>query len=369
MCGCHRHALTRPKRPKRPTRHGRTPSGHAVDDHRPVRGIVANGRAHRKARPADAGIPECAVQTTRLQLERIRQEGYLRRESGLHPQPARSGRSAHPDVRPAIPRRVLEQARRRAGRRHMPQVNRCSSIDIVPDHDLRRLIRRCALGPSQLGCERGVIGRQQQLLRIDFETAPGHEALLSKLADFERRLGQADVVILSDYGKGGLQHIARMIELCRRAAKPVLVDPKGEDYGRYRGATLLTPNRSEFRQVAGHWSDEASLERKAQALRRDLGLEALLVTRSAEGLRGRPMSTIPTRDKAVIYILTESDSSAARDTLGMPRWRELRSNATLLTLTESATRAEEVWEVAALISFGCPASSGGCGRPRPRNGS
>src|SRR5512135_1790145 len=124
-----------------------------------------------------------------------------------------------------------------------------------------------------------VVGRQQQLLRIDFETQPSHEVLASKLADFERMLIDADVVIMSDYGKGGLTHIARMIELCNAAGKPVLVDPKGEDYERYRGATLLTPNRSEFKQVAGSWKDEEELSRKAQALRAGLELEALLVTR------------------------------------------------------------------------------------------
>ncbi|MFH1496073.1 MAG: D-glycero-beta-D-manno-heptose-7-phosphate kinase [Pseudomonadota bacterium] len=129
-----------------------------------------------------------------------------------------------------------------------------------------------------------VIGRQQQLLRIDFETWPGHEVLQNKLADFERMLADADVVILSDYGKGGLTHIKRMIELARSAGKPVLADPKGEDYERYRGATLLTPNRSEFKQVAGSWHNEEELTRKAQALRSQLELEALLVTRSEEGM-------------------------------------------------------------------------------------
>ncbi len=129
-----------------------------------------------------------------------------------------------------------------------------------------------------------VIGRQQQLLRIDFETWPGHEVLKNKLADFERMLADADVVILSDYGKGGLTHIKRMIELARAAGKPVLADPKGEDYERYRGATLLTPNRSEFKQVAGSWHSEEELTQKAQALRSQLGLEALLVTRSEEGM-------------------------------------------------------------------------------------
>ncbi|MDD5330146.1 MAG: D-glycero-beta-D-manno-heptose-7-phosphate kinase [Sulfuricella sp.] len=129
-----------------------------------------------------------------------------------------------------------------------------------------------------------VIGRQQQLLRIDFETSPSHEVLLSKLADFEKMLTDADVVILSDYGKGGLTHIRRMIELANAMHKPVLVDPKGDDYDRYRGATLLTPNRGEFREVAGSWKSDEELAVKAQQLRRELGLEALLVTRSEEGM-------------------------------------------------------------------------------------
>ncbi len=129
-----------------------------------------------------------------------------------------------------------------------------------------------------------VIGRQQQLLRIDFETQPSHEVLRTKLADFERRVGDCDVVVLSDYGKGGLAHIGEMIRLARAADKPVLVDPKGDDYARYAGATIITPNRAELRQVVGRWSSEDELAAKAQTLRRRLGLEALLVTRSEEGM-------------------------------------------------------------------------------------
>ena len=129
-----------------------------------------------------------------------------------------------------------------------------------------------------------VIGRQQQLLRIDFETEPAHEVLMSKLADFETRLGNVDLVIMSDYGKGGLKHIERMIALTRAAGKPVLVDPTGDDYSRYHGATLITPNRSEFREVAGRWRNEEDLTARAQKLRADLSLEALLVTRSEEGM-------------------------------------------------------------------------------------
>lgn len=129
-----------------------------------------------------------------------------------------------------------------------------------------------------------VIGRRQQLLRADFETPPSHEVLATKLQDFRRLLKGCDAVILSDYGKGGLAHIAKMIMLARRAGKPVLVDPKGEDYSRYRGATLVTPNRAELSAVTGGWSSEQALTAKAQNLRKRLGLGAVLVTRSEEGM-------------------------------------------------------------------------------------
>jgi D-glycero-beta-D-manno-heptose-7-phosphate kinase len=108
--------------------------------------------------------------------------------------------------------------------------------------------------------------------------------LQSKLAEFESMVANHDVVILSDYGKGGLTHITEMIRLTRSAGKAVLVDPKGDDYARYAGATLLTPNRSELREVVGKWKDEADLTARAQKLREELGLEALLVTRSEEGM-------------------------------------------------------------------------------------
>jgi rfaE bifunctional protein kinase chain/domain len=129
-----------------------------------------------------------------------------------------------------------------------------------------------------------VIGRQQQLIRVDFETQPDHEVLGRLLEDFQARLAAHDAVLLSDYGKGGLTHIARMIEIARAANKPVLIDPKGHDYSRYAGATLMTPNRAELQQVVGPWRDEAELERKAQALRAELGLQALVLTRSEEGM-------------------------------------------------------------------------------------
>lgn len=129
-----------------------------------------------------------------------------------------------------------------------------------------------------------VIGRSQQLIRIDFENQPDHEVLAAMLGDYERALPQHDAVLFSDYGKGGLTHIPRMIELARAAGKPVLIDPKGSDYSRYAGATVITPNRAELAQVIGPWSSEAQLHERAQALRAEHRLDGLLLTRSEEGM-------------------------------------------------------------------------------------
>ena len=129
-----------------------------------------------------------------------------------------------------------------------------------------------------------VIGRKQQLLRIDFERPPSTEVLAAKLEAFKRALAGCDVVILSDYGKGGLTHIEDMIRAARRARRRVLVDPKGDDYARYRGASVITPNVAELREVVGRWKDERDLARRAHALRAALGLEALLLTRGEEGM-------------------------------------------------------------------------------------
>ena len=129
-----------------------------------------------------------------------------------------------------------------------------------------------------------VIGRAQQLIRVDFENAPDHEVLHGMLEDFERVLPDFDAVLFSDYGKGGLTHIPRMIELARAAGKPVLVDPKGSDYTRYAGATAITPNRAELAQVIGPWRHEAELHERAQALRGELGLDGLVLTRSEDGM-------------------------------------------------------------------------------------
>ncbi|HVE50528.1 MAG TPA: D-glycero-beta-D-manno-heptose-7-phosphate kinase [Casimicrobiaceae bacterium] len=129
-----------------------------------------------------------------------------------------------------------------------------------------------------------VVGRQQQLLRIDFETPPSDHVLATKLADYATQVDACDVVVLSDYGKGTLAHVDDMIEAARARGKRVLVDPKGAEWDKYRGATLLTPNRGEFREVVGRWKSEADMAARAQALRAELAIDALLVTRSEEGM-------------------------------------------------------------------------------------
>jgi rfaE bifunctional protein kinase chain/domain len=129
-----------------------------------------------------------------------------------------------------------------------------------------------------------VIGRQQQMLRIDFEDAPSDTVLRDKLAQFNALLPGYDVIILSDYAKGSLVNVAEMIRAARAAGKIVMVDPKGDDFGRYAGASVLTPNKSELRRIVGNWTTEEQLTQRAQRMREELGLDALLLTRSEEGM-------------------------------------------------------------------------------------
>ena len=129
-----------------------------------------------------------------------------------------------------------------------------------------------------------VIGRQQQLLRLDFENTPKSELLASQTAAFENLLPEQDAILFSDYGKGGLAHVSDMITKARAAGKPILIDPKGSDYSRYQNATVITPNRAELQQVVGGWNNDTELRTKVQNLRMQLQLQAVLLTRSEEGM-------------------------------------------------------------------------------------
>lgn len=129
-----------------------------------------------------------------------------------------------------------------------------------------------------------MIAQNQQLLRADFEKPPADKVLKQCLQDYADQLSQTDVVILSDYRKGGLLYVTEMIKQAKSKGVPVIVDPKGNDFSKYAGATMITPNRKEFIDVVGDFHSDAELEEKAFALREQLDLEYLLVTRSEQGM-------------------------------------------------------------------------------------
>ncbi|AGW89193.1 MULTISPECIES: D-glycero-beta-D-manno-heptose-7-phosphate kinase [Cupriavidus] len=181
-----------------------------------------------------------------------------------------------------------------------------------------------------------VVAHQQQLLRVDFENAPAHEVLAAVQDRFVSLINDYQVLVLSDYGKGGLTHVTRMVDAGRAAGRKVLIDPKGEDYSRYRGATLITPNRAEMRAVVGAWKTEADLTIRAQNLRRELQLEALLLTRSEEGM------TLYT-EAEVLHVSAQArevyDVSGAGDTVIATLATMLGAGLTLKEAVQHANRA------------------------------
>lgn len=159
-----------------------------------------------------------------------------------------------------------------------------------------------------------VIGRNQQLLRIDFEREPDHEVLAQMLDEFKREVLDHDVVLFSDYGKGGLTHVSAMIDAARQAGKPVLVDPKGSDYSRYAHATVITPNRAELQQVVGAWKNEDDLVQRARRLKAELALDALLLTRSEEGMtlfENEAVTSVPAHVREVADVTGAGDTVIA----------------------------------------------------------
>ncbi|MGD8313026.1 MAG: bifunctional D-glycero-beta-D-manno-heptose-7-phosphate kinase/D-glycero-beta-D-manno-heptose 1-phosphate adenylyltransferase HldE, partial [Gammaproteobacteria bacterium] len=160
-----------------------------------------------------------------------------------------------------------------------------------------------------------VISRHQQLIRLDFED--GFEAIDSArlLGEFRQGLERCDVVVLSDYGKGTLVQVEQLIAVARAAGKPVLIDPKAQDFSRYRGATVITPNIAEFEQVAGRCESEQALIAKSAELLEVHDLDALLVTRGEHGMtllrRGRPELHLPTRAREVFDVTGAGDTVIA----------------------------------------------------------
>jgi len=130
-----------------------------------------------------------------------------------------------------------------------------------------------------------IVGRAQQLLRADFVQGQPSAAALDGLdAAFADALPGHSALLLSDYGRSALSRVSGFIDRARATGLPVVVDPRGGDFSRYAGATLLTPNRAELQEAIGPWRDEADLAERAQALRRKLGLQALLATRAEQGM-------------------------------------------------------------------------------------
>ena len=163
--------------------------------------------------------------------------------------------------------------------------------DDEPGHRIEALLKSASIEPKlefdaslATTVKLRVVARQQQMVRCDFEAIPAEESLLRHLDSFRSLLEETNALVLSDYGKGGLSHIAQMIEAARTKGIPILIDPKGDDYSRYEGATVITPNRAELRQVVGPWKNETELTMKAQALRAKMSLDYLLLTRSEEGM-------------------------------------------------------------------------------------
>jgi rfaE bifunctional protein kinase chain/domain len=199
-----------------------------------------------------------------------------------------------------------------------------------------------------------VIGRQQQLLRVDFENTPQNEVLSSQTQQFMQLLVDHPVVLFSDYGKGGLAHVTDMIAAARKANKAVLIDPKGSDFSRYAGATCITPNRAEFQQVVGGWNSEEELSAKAHNLRKQLQLDAVLLTRSEEGMTlfdAQGVTHIAAQAREVFDVTGAGDTVIA--TLAA-------LVAAGMTLREAMPWANQAWKHARVCSRPCKQAKANC---------
>lgn len=160
-----------------------------------------------------------------------------------------------------------------------------------------------------------VLSRNQQLIRLDFEEPFCDVDSLPLLQRIENALPQAKVMVLSDYAKGVLSSVEAIIKMAQQANVPVLIDPKGTDFTRYLGATLLTPNMSEFEAVVGPCHSEEDIEVKGHQLIRDYDIKALLVTRSEKGMTllqiGQPTYHLPTQAKEVFDVTGAGDTVIA----------------------------------------------------------
>ncbi len=157
-----------------------------------------------------------------------------------------------------------------------------------------------------------VMSRNQQLIRLDFERSFAN----ADKSELQHRYGQSleeiDLVILSDYAKGSLSQVGDLITLARAANLPVIVDPKGDDFSKYYGATLLTPNMSEFQAIVGECEDEESIVQRAEKLAQQYAFKGLLVTRSEKGMTlleaGKQELHFPAKAKEVYDVTGAGDT-------------------------------------------------------------
>ncbi len=157
-----------------------------------------------------------------------------------------------------------------------------------------------------------IMSRHQQLIRLDFEERFNGHDYAAMQQRYETYLAEVDVVVLSDYGKGTLNAVEGLISAARAAGKHVLVDPKGSDFKKYRGATLITPNLAEFEAVVGACPNDEAVVSKGEALRAELGLDALLITRGEKGMtllcEGKAALHLPTRAQEVYDVTGAGDT-------------------------------------------------------------
>jgi D-beta-D-heptose 7-phosphate kinase/D-beta-D-heptose 1-phosphate adenosyltransferase len=188
-----------------------------------------------------------------------------------------------------------------------------------------------------------ILSRHQQLIRLDFESEFAELEATKILNEIAAYLAATDIVILSDYSKGTLRQAPALIQSARVAHKPILIDPKGRDFSKYRGATLITPNLGEFEAVVGACATQTQLVEKGEALRKDLQLEALLITRGHEGM------TLIQRDQTALHLPAYTrevfDVTGAGDTT-------IAVLAATLAAGRNLTEATRLANLAASLSVG-----------------
>jgi D-beta-D-heptose 7-phosphate kinase/D-beta-D-heptose 1-phosphate adenosyltransferase len=179
-----------------------------------------------------------------------------------------------------------------------------------------------------------IMSRHQQLIRLDFEGGFKNVDSTQLMEACRSILDQIDVAVLSDYGKGTLSEVEAFIDLFRQAGKPVLVDPKGVDFGKYRNATVITPNLGEFEAVVGVCQDQQQIVEKGEYLLQELNLDALLVTRGEQGM------TLLSKDEPAFHLPTHArevfDVTGAGDTVISVLAASLAANASLQEATALA---------------------------------